>query len=109
MSVMLPTGELANLSGGDYTFQQDGLRAHMAHETVTYFKERLPDLLEPSLWPANSPYFNPVDYTIWSAREEKVFKGRRIGSVAELKDILINEWNTLRRHVPQMTSQSHRG
>ena len=102
---MLP--ELVNLNGGDYTFQQDGARAHMACETVSYLREHLPDLLEPSLWPTNSPYLNPVDYTIWSVREEKVYKGRRIDSVAELKDILINEWNTLRRHVPQMTSQGH--
>ena len=70
-----------------------------AHGTVTYLKERLLDLLEPSLWPANSPDLNPVDYTIWSVFEEKVYKGRRISSVAELKDILINEWNTF----PQQT------
>ena len=50
MSVMLP--ELANRSRGDYTFQQDGARAHTARETVSYLsplREHLPDLLEPSL------------------------------------------------------------
>ena len=97
LSVMLP--ELANLSGGDYTFQQDGARAHTARETVAYLMEHVPDLLEPSLWPANSPNLNPVDYTIWSALKERVYKGRRIASVAELKDILINEWNAF----PQQT------
>ena len=97
LSVTLP--ELANLSEGDYTFQQDGARANTVRETVTYLREHVPDLLEPSLWPTNSPNLNPVDYTIWSALEENVYKDRRIGSVAELKDILINEWNAF----PQQT------
>ena len=33
-----------------------------------------PDFIPPDLWPLNSPYFNPVDYSFWSIMQEKVYQ-----------------------------------
>ena len=54
LTTVLP--ECAALSGDlGYTFQQDGGRAHTAKDTIAFLKEKVPDLLEPENWPANSP------------------------------------------------------
>ena len=35
-----------------------------------------PDLIPPTLWPPNSPDLNPVDYKLWSAMEERVYRSK---------------------------------
>ena len=62
-----------------FIFQQDGAPAHRAHDTV---RTETPDFIRPTLWPPNSPYLNPVDYTIWSIMQE-VYK-TKIRNVNEL-------------------------
>src|SRR6218665_2562921 len=43
------------------------------------------------MWPTNSPDLNPVDYSIWSVLQKKVYRSR-IANVDELKTHLIDEW-----------------
>ena len=53
-----------------YVFMQDGARSHTANETVRFLnQQRNLTLLQPNMWPPNSPDLNPVDYCIWSALE----------------------------------------
>jgi len=33
-----------------------------------------PDFIGPQYWPPNSPDLNPVDYTIWSILQERVYR-----------------------------------
>jgi len=46
------------------------------------------------MWPPNSPYLNPVDYSIWGILQQKVYRSR-IHDVQELKERLLREWMLL--------------
>ena len=57
-------------------FMQDGARSHTANETVRLLnQQRYLTLLQPNMWPPNSPDLNPVDYCVWSALERNVYRG----------------------------------
>ena len=43
----------------------------------------------------NSPDLNPVDYAIWGALQERVYKGRKFHTVDQLKQAIALEWHTL--------------
>jgi len=43
-----------------------------------------PDFIAPALWPPDSPDLNPVDYTVWSVLQERVYR-TKILDVDELK------------------------
>ena len=48
-----------------YVFMQDGARSHTANETVRFLnQQRYLTLLQPNMWPPNSPDLNPVDYCV---------------------------------------------
>ena len=55
---------------------------------------RFKDLIPPALWPPNSPELNPVDYTVWSVLQERVYR-TKISDVDELKRRIISEWAAL--------------
>lgn len=91
---MLP--EMSALArGGHFVFQQDGARSHTARESVAYLEEHVPELLKPEMWPANSPDLNPVDYTVWSWMEQKVYTGEKIRDIPHLRRKLSNAWEEL--------------
>ena len=46
------------------------------------------------LWPPNSPDLNPVDYSVWSILQEKVYK-TRITDLDDLKCRIRTEWAKL--------------
>ena len=52
--------------GNVWTFQQDGARPHTHHLTQQWCKENFPSFICKDHWPPNSPYLNPLDYSIWN-------------------------------------------
>ena len=88
---MLPS--IVGQSGRRWTFQQDGAPSHRAAATVKFLKAHVPDFIEPQMWPPNSPDLNCVDYSVWGAFEEMVYKNRRIRDVQSLKTALTEEWD----------------
>ena len=54
----------------------------------------LNDFIPPALWPPNSQDLNPVDYTVWSVLQERVYR-TKISDVDALKRRIISEWATL--------------
>jgi len=82
---------IKHVSGGYFTFQQDSAPAHRARETIDLLSREAPDFISPQMWPPNSPDLNPVDYRIWSALEERVYR-TRIRDVDHLMTRLIEEW-----------------
>ena len=78
-------------------------RAHTAHDTIELLEsqDKLRPLL-PHMWPPNSPDLNPVDYCIWGELERRVYRGRTITTVDELKEALTAEW----KKFPQETINS---
>ena len=85
LASMIP--EMDRLTGYQpYVFVQDGARSHTANETVRFLnQQQYLTLLQPNLWPPNSPDLNPVDYCVWSALEQNVYRGRRFENTIELK------------------------
>jgi len=90
--MLLP--DIRCVSGDLYTFQRDSAPAHRARATVEMLKTETPDFIPPDLWPPNSPDLNPVDYSIWSILQEKVYR-HRINDLDELKQRLRVEWSKL--------------
>ena len=43
----------------------------------------------------NSPDLNPMDYAVWGALQQRVYHGRNIDTVEELKRAIITEWQKL--------------
>ena len=56
--------------------------------------EKTPDFIPPTLWPANLPDINPVDYSIWSVLQKRIYRSR-IAGMEELKQQLVTEWANL--------------
>lgn len=79
----------------DYTFMRDGAPAHRAQKTLEYLRSNCADFIEPNLWPPSSPDLNPVDYFIWSALEEKVYRRQQIRTIAQLKERIVKCWKEL--------------
>ena len=79
-----------------FVFMQDGARSHTANETVRFLnQQQYLTLLQPNMWPRNSPDLNPVDYCVWSAQERNVYRGRRFENTIELKEAILQEWEAL--------------
>ena len=92
LSEMIP--EMNELSGGTYTFQQDGARAHTSKYSLKYFKDTLPstaNLLQPEDWPPHSPDLNPMDYGVWSLLARHTFKVK-IRDIDHLYERLGQAW-----------------
>jgi len=43
------------------------------------------------MWPPNLPDINPVDYSVWSTLQEKVYK-THITDLDDLKHHIITDW-----------------
>ena len=95
LATMIP--KMDRLNGYQpYVFMQDGARSHTANETVRFLnQQQYLTLLQPNIWPPNRPDFNPVDYCVWSALEQNVYRGRRFENTIELKEAILQEWEAL--------------
>ena len=77
------------MSGDFFVFQQDSAPAHRAQNTVALLRRETAELIDPELWPANSPDLNPVDYRIWGLIQERVYQ-TSIRDIDDLKQRLIS-------------------
>ena len=95
LALMIP--EMDRLTGYQpYVLMQDGARSHTANETVRFLnQQRYLTLLQPNMWPPNSPDLNSVDYCVWSALERNVYRGKRFENTIELKEAILQEWEAL--------------
>lgn len=90
--MLLP--DIRSICGDCFVFQQDGAPAHRARQTVEFLRKETANFIPPDLWPPNSPDLNPVDYSIWSIMQEKVYR-TVMTSVDELKRRIVQEWTRL--------------
>src|SRR6218665_2644846 len=47
------------------------------------------------MWPPNSPDLNPVDYAVWGALQQMVYRRRSFTTVDQLKETIVTEWTKL--------------
>ena len=66
-------------SSGDFVFQEDGATSHHAKWTVQFLQQNVTNFIEPSVWPPNSPDLNPVDYAVWGALQQAVYRVPVVG------------------------------
>jgi len=72
-------------SGSEFfVFQQDSAPSHRAKDTVALLDQETPNFIPPALWPPNSPDLNPVDYTVRSVLQERVYR-TQISDVDDVK------------------------
>jgi len=50
---------------------------------VEFLERETPEFISPLLWPPNSPDLNPVDHSVWSILQEKVYRTR----ITDLDDL----------------------
>jgi len=72
-------------SDDHFVFQQDGAPSHRAKSTAEFLQRTVPNFIEPSVWPPNSPDLNPVDYAVWGALQQSVYC-IPISNLDDLKD-----------------------
>ena len=60
---------------------------------------RVPEFAEREKWPPNSPYLNPVDYSIWVAVQQLVYRRHRIRDVEQLKEVVQTCWEQIGQDV----------
>jgi len=87
-----------------FVFQQDSAQSHRAKDTVALLDQETPDFIPPALWPPNLPDLNPVDYTVWSVLQERVYH-TKILDVDELKRRINSEWGALSHAVIERAEQ----
>ena len=75
--------EIRQKSDNHFVFQQDGAPSHRAKSTVKFLQHTVPNFIEPSVLPPNTPDLNLVDYAVWVALQQSVY---RI-SVSNLDDL----------------------
>jgi len=94
---MLPA--IKHVAGNTFVFQQDNAPSHRARTPLnSYIQQETPDFTGPYFCPSNSPDLNPVSYKVWGVMQQRVSKCR-MNSVDELKQCLIDVWNSLQQNV----------
>jgi len=89
---------IKHIASDTFVFQQDNAPSHRAKDTIKLLQQETPDFIGADLWPPNSPDQNLVDYKVWGVMQQRVYKCR-MNSVDELKQRLIDVWNSLQRNV----------
>jgi len=86
--------DIRQKSCGEFVFQQDGAPSHRVKLTVEFLQQNVPNFIEPSVWPPNSPDLNPVDYAVWGALQQAVYRSP-IVSLVDLKNRVRTCWASL--------------
>ena len=73
--------------------------AHNKPDYLTTLGLHVPEFLEPENWPPNSPDLNTVDYLIWGALQQPVYRRRHIWNVEHMKEVPQTCWEQIgQRH-----------
>ena len=76
------------------TFVQDGAPAHAAKATQAWCKKNLPNFIEKTYRPPNSPDINPVE-NLWSIMDEVVYKDPTPKTMKDLNRRLKLAWKKI--------------
>lgn len=67
----------------DWGFVQDGASAHTSKESQKWCKNHFKWYVDKNHWPANTPEWNPMDYSVWSEIDRHV-NYKKVNSRADL-------------------------
>ena len=79
-----------------FILQQDGAPAHRSKATQDFLGEHCTFITKDE-WPPNSPDLSPLDYCVWNALSEAVYRCRRekFATLEELKQAIVTAWDTV--------------
>ena len=60
----------------DWIFIQDSAPSHRSVSTQSFLCDNCPAFVGADEWPPNSPDCNPLDYHVWNALQESLYKGQ---------------------------------
>ena len=83
LPVVLQCGN--KMMGSNWTYQQDGARAHTHHLSQEWCTNLLPAFVSKDRWPPNSPDLNPFYYSLWNETVEAM-NWERVTTKATLID-----------------------
>ena len=92
----------------NFIFHQDGARAHTSAYSLSFIRQRVPEFLEPEMWPPHSPDLNPLDYCLWSYVETAIHKHRNVDDFEQLKREIVRAWNAIPQEVVDNTIDAFR-
>ena len=73
-------------------FQQDNAPIHVSRSTKAWFAANNVTVMD---WPPCSPDLNPIE-NVWGVLARRVYSnGRQYSNIAELKDVVMREWDGL--------------
>jgi len=90
--------DIRQKSHDHFVFQQDDVLSHRAKSTVEFLQRTVPNFIEPSVWPPNSPDLNPVNYAVWGALQQSVYC-IPISNLDDLKDRVHTCWESLDQQI----------
>ena len=78
--------------GENWVYQQDNCPIHVSSETKKWMAQQNINVLP---WPSRSPDINPIE-NLWAIVSRVVYRdSRQFRNVRELKDAIINAWNSI--------------
>ena len=75
-------------------FQQDGAPSPWLKHMVAFLQTNVPDFIDPPNWPPNTPDLNSMDYCIWGALQQLVYR-QKIEDVDHLKQLMNSCWDMI--------------
>jgi len=90
--------DIRQKSDDHFVFQQGGAPSYRAKSTVEFLQRTVPNFIEPSVWPPISPDLNPVDYAVWGALQQSVYR-IQISNLDDLKDTVRTCWESLDQQI----------
>jgi len=96
--MLLP--DIRAASGSEFFVFQQVSVPNRAKDIVALLDQETPDFIPSALWPPNSPDLKPVDYTVWSVLQERVYR-TKILDVDELKRHINSECAALSHAVSE--------
>ena len=68
----------------------------------------MPNFVEPSVWPPNSPDLNLVDYAVWEAMRQSVYR-IPVSNLDDLEDRVRTCWESLDQQIINKSIDQWRG
>jgi len=93
---MLPP--IKHVAGDMCVFQYDNAPSHRAKDTIKLLQQETLDFVGPDVWPPNNPDMNLADCKICDVMQHAVYECR-VNNVDELKQRLVEVWNSLQQNV----------